>query len=369
MTTKPGPLTDDMIAACVDDDRGPVALHVRQALLPVEGADAVFFPPTYTDIGYAIDTLADGRQVAQIDSVGAQANRLEPLFKAAKDGKAANPLAALVPQVEIVIGDAKETVVSILDAGHRLGDALVRASELAEAGRAAFLAYKSGDASAIAKLAPTTLVFGAWDSRDTEAKLPRIVQSVVRAWDVSELKRSAQYVPPVDYAALGVVSDTDRDEAEKNAKSPLAQRGYVHVPAVDMPGGIVARGGIFRDVTVNLVALRQLDAKGKGNGTALRRYVLGLALVAAAEPPDAFLRQGCLLTPDPDRPAPWMVVHRDGRRTEVALTPADALAFAERSAKAFGVGEGGRFAFEKGRAKSDVEAGKDKGKGKGKTAK
>jgi hypothetical protein len=57
-------------------------------------------------------------------------------------------------------------------------------------------------------------------------------------------------------------------------------------------------------VTVNLVALRQL---GGDDGEALRAYVLGLALVAAAEPQDGFLRQGCLLTPDPaDR---WPFAH------------------------------------------------------------
>jgi hypothetical protein len=41
----------------------------------------VIFPPTYADIGYNIDTLADGTRVATIDTVGSQANRLEPIFK------------------------------------------------------------------------------------------------------------------------------------------------------------------------------------------------------------------------------------------------------------------------------------------------
>ena len=58
----------------------PVALHLKQTLLPVEGEGAVFFPPTYAEIGYNIDTLSDGSNVVTVDSVGAQANRMEPAF-------------------------------------------------------------------------------------------------------------------------------------------------------------------------------------------------------------------------------------------------------------------------------------------------
>ncbi|MCC7411574.1 MAG: type I-U CRISPR-associated protein Cas7, partial [Gammaproteobacteria bacterium] len=46
---------------------GPVALRLRQKLLPVEADESgrgVIFPPTYADIGYNIDTLADGTRVA-----------------------------------------------------------------------------------------------------------------------------------------------------------------------------------------------------------------------------------------------------------------------------------------------------------------
>ena len=279
---------DDRFAeSCANDRSGPVALTLRQKLLPVEGADSVIFPPTYAGIGYNVDTLSDGTKVATIDSVGAQANRLEPLFKAAENGGAENPLAKLVPQVNIAYGDGKS--VSILDAGHRLGDALIRSTELAVEANEAFRAYQdTGDASGIARLAPTSVVFGAWDSRDTQAKLPRILQSVIRAWDVDELTRSAQYNPPVDYAALEVFSEDEKKKQEGSAKSQLAQRGFVHVPATEQHGGIVVHGEIRRDVTINLIALRRLQGH---DGSVLRRYVLGLALAAANAPLDGFLRQ------------------------------------------------------------------------------
>ena len=355
MTAEPAALTPDDYHRWAEDLRGPVALTLRQKLLPVEGDGAVIFPPTYAGIGYNIDQLGDGTKVAQIDSVGAQANRIEPLFKRSPAGRPENPLASLVPQIDIQLGDEK--TVSVLDAGHRLGDAVVRASELSEAAQAAFRAYlDAGDASPIAKLAPTSLVFGAWDSRDTQAKLPRVVSSVIRAWDVDPLKRSAQYNPATDYAALGVFDEGEAAKAAGDAKSPLAQRGFVHVPAVGSHGGVVCSGGVYREVTVNLVALRQL---GGENGEALRAYVLGLALVAAAEPQDGFLRQGCLLTPDPDAEAAWTEVARSGVRRAVALTPDAALDFARAAAQRFGVGASRTVSFEPKKAKNDVKK-KDK---------
>ena len=352
--------TDEFAEHCANDDQaGPVALTLRQALVSVEGAGAVVFPPTYARIGYNVDRLSDGTKVATIDSVGAQANRLEPLFRAAPDDAPANPRAALVPQVEITLDDGKS--VSILDAGHRLGDALIRSTALADEAKQAFLKYLDrGDASAIAKLAPTSLVFGAWDSRDTLAKLPRILQSVIRAWDVDDLKRSAQYNPPVDYAALDVFSEEDKrkaeEEAEKTggkAKSPLAQRGFVHVPATGQHGGVVVHGEIRRDVTINLIALRRLDAES--NRAGLRRYVFGLALAAATAPLDGFLRQGCLLTPDPDKPGTWERVGRDGKRDAVDLSEGMALAFARRAAEKFDVAQARTLKFEKALAQSDVK--------------
>ena len=367
---------DAFVERCANDPAGPVALTLRQKYLPVEGADSVIFPPTYAGIGYNVDTLSDGTKVATIDSVGAQANRMEPLFKAA-GGEPESPLAALVPQVTITYGNDKS--VSILEAGHRLGDALVRSTELAEETNLAFRTFlDTGDASPIALLAPTSLVFGVWDSRDTQAKLPRIVQSVIRAWDIDELKRSAQYNPSVDYAELEVFSESEKEKQEGNAKSPLAQRGFVHVPATEEHGGIMVHGEIRRETTVNLIALRRLHGDsgtalrryvlgsrsgwsgewtGTQNGTALRRYVLGLALVAATAPLDGFLRQGCLITPDPDASGAWVSVGRDGVREAVALGEASAFDLAQSACKDFfgGVPPARTVKFDKELAKQDAK--------------
>jgi CRISPR-associated protein Csb1 len=362
----PNTLDRQTIDSWTEDLRSAVALHLRETLIPVEGEGGVIFPPTYaaddrrSGPPYAIDTLSDGTKVVQVDSVGSQANRIEPLFLRSRPGAADNPLAELIPQIDVVVSD--DFRVSLLEVGHRLGDALIRSSSLKEDAEKAFANFQRGDATAIAKIAPTSLVFGAWDSRGEGAKLPRVVQSVIRAWNVEPLTRSAQYTPAIDYAKFEVFSDEEKSKAEGNTKSPLAQRGFVHVPAVDTHGGVVVRGAIYRDVTVNLVALRQLGAPSAG--AALRRYVLGLALVAASEPQDGFLRQGCLLTPDPSVRQNWTLVERDGRRLEIELDPTIALAYAKNAAKNFGVGEDRTVTFSRDRAKADIPT-KDEKKKRG----
>ena len=335
-----------------DNPKGPVALHLKQALLPVEGKDGVIFPPTYANQeNYGVERLSDGRTIVTIDSVGSQANRIEPIFRRANEGEPVNELAELVPQIEISYGEGEGGKISILEVGHRLGDALVRSSSLKEQANEAFSTFlDTGDASKIAKLAPTSIVFGAWDSRDTQAKLPRILQSVIRAWDVDVIKRSAQYTPPIDYEKMGLY---DSDE-KKQIKDQIAARGFGHVPSVDTGGGVVARGPIERHVTINLIALRRLRGNSK-NTLILRRYILGLALVAAAEPLDGFLRQGCLLSEHPEQSAQWESISRTGKRLPVDLEQTCALEYAKAAKQDFPVEDDKNFDFIKKSAESELK--------------
>lgn len=330
MSTDKITVTNELLDQWATDPSGPVALHLKQKLLPVEGEGGVIFPPTYANIGYNIDTLSDGTKVATIDSVGSQANRMEPIFKQ-------QDYANLVPQVEVNYGSGK---ISIFEVGHRLGDALIRSSSLQKEAQEAFKELlASGNAQPIAELAPTSLIFGVWDSRDTQAKIPRLVQSVIRAWGVDELTRSAQYNPALDYSSLDVFTAEDKAAAEENSKNPLAQRGFVHVPSGKAHGGIISTR-IEQDITINLIALRRLQAGDAENTKKLQRYLLGLSLVAATAPLDGFLRQGCLLVPD-EAPAKWKIVGRDGKRAEVELTHDLAKAYANTTIgeKAFVIGE------------------------------
>jgi CRISPR-associated protein Csb1 len=335
------------------------ALVIREPLVPVEGSDGVIFPATYAEDrkaalpgGYNIDPPEGDKNVCLVDSVGSQANRIEPIFaKPAYTG--------LVPQITVKAG---EKSVNILEAGHRAGDALVRCTKLQKTLHDAFKAVLKGDAGPMAKVAPTSLVFGVWDSRDTQAKLPRLVSSTVRAFDVQRLRRSAQYNPPIDYASLDVFSEEDKAKAEGDPKNPLAKRGFVHVPAVGSHGGVIAKGGVRRDATLSLAALRLLTAGQNSEETLrLRRYILGLSLVAFTANATSYLRQGTNLVPDINKPRAMTLVNSDGKRPDFALTHADAIEFARAVAKAFGVNqEPVEFEFDKNLAKADVTEGENK---------
>src|SRR6516162_9976670 len=90
---------------CYLSDDGPAALVIRQHLMPVEGPDGVLFPATFAAAagdgssgGYNIDSSPDGSNVCLIDSVGSQANRIEPLFMQ-------DNYQHLVPQIIVKAGE------------------------------------------------------------------------------------------------------------------------------------------------------------------------------------------------------------------------------------------------------------------------
>lgn len=351
----------------LQDESAVAALVVCQWLVPVEGKDAVIFPPTYTldetdagrrfndgeavpgvykgqngPMGYNLDQLDDGTTVCQIDSVGSQANRMEPIFMRAA-------YQHLVPQVVVKVG---EKSVNLLEAGHRAADAVVRFSNLADELKAAFNAVRDGDATKLAKVAPTSLVFGVWDSRDTQVKLPRIVRSVIRAFNAQPLHRSAQYIPAVDYIGSGLLNAPNSQDQQR----AMSELGLAHAPAPWSHGGVLVKQEIRRDATLNLVAVRALRAGKDQDPLRLRRYILGLALVALTAPQETFLREGCQLVPDPDRPSRWSLVKHDGSRDENFNLPHDqALSFASEAAEAFGV-EGRREAiFDPNAARANLD--------------
>ena len=186
----------------------------------------------------------------------------------------------------------------------------------------------------MATIAPTSLVFGAWDSRDTQAKLPRLIASTIRAFDVRELTRSAAYTPPVDHIAVGNIPDY-ASEAEKKKYS---ERGWLQAIPSGTHGGVIATGGIRRDATLHLAALRLLTVGGDVAKTlTLRRYILGLALTAFTHSPSGYLRQSCNLVLDADKKREFKTVYGDGRREDATLTHSEALTYAKAAAKAFGI--------------------------------
>lgn len=348
---------------------GPAALVMREQLMPVEGEDGVIFPPTFAEGdgfkgGYNIDEFPDGSNVCIIDTVGSQANRMEPIFAA--------EFKSLVPQVVVVAGKKR---VNLLEAGHRAGDAIVRCTELQQDLQNAFKCLLMGNALPLARLAPTSLVFGVWDSRKTQAKAPRVIASSIRAFNVRMLTRSAQYVPAVDYVQEGVLAEPEdlrTEDGRVKTKHLFAQRGFAHVPATGTHGGVIAMGGIRRDTTLHVAALRMLGGDEDGHhdtNIRLQRYILGLALVAAIRPSATYLRQGCNLVRKVGTKPDVKLVYNDGERKDADIS--GVVEYAKQAADDFGVSPDERIVeFDARMAITDLaEGGNAQKKSRGKARK
>jgi len=310
-------------------DDGPVALVIRQHMIPATQPDDIIFPPSYANPSekkgdppvYNID--GEGvDSVCVLDSIPSQANRLEPIFASEKYKE-------LVPQIQIKFKD--ELVRNLLEIGHRIADAAFRGTKLAADIKAALDDFKKDNAVPLAKLAPTSLIFGAWDSRDSQVKIPRLINSIIRARNVVQLKRSAQYIPAINYESEGLLPD--------GLDGKPSEVGLADVPSVHKIGGIQVNGEITRDASLNLASLRCLRGASTEETVRLQRYILGLCLIAMATEPELNLRQGCLLTLNPTKPSSAQLVARSGQRTDHKMDPTAAAAFAQMAARDFGVSQ------------------------------
>lgn len=321
------------------EDTGPAAIVLKHWLKPVSGE--VFFPPTYANPSqkkgdppvYNIDRFSDAkRSVCVIDSIPSQANRIEPALGRLTDTN--GNTVKLVPEIVVKakMGD-EEQEVNLLEAGHRVADAIVQLSSLREEVRNAIQARKHGDSKPLAKLAPTSLVFGMWDSRESGVKVPRLLNSIIRAYDVLEHRRSSQFNAALDYEAAGV-------KPAKGDKK-LSAVGMDGALATFQHGGIEAQGGICRDASVNLCTLRDIMTTNSNENRTLQRYILGLSLVAMTnfDGKTLNLRQGCQLVAVPGKPMTRMLVNADGTETPFEGDRDSVLTYAAAVAKAFVVGD------------------------------
>jgi len=310
----------DQFDGWLEDGSEVAALFTKQMLQSVEGKGAVVFPPSYLmedgGSGYNIDHFDDGTNVCLMDSVGSQANRMEPIFKKKK-------YEHLVPKVTIKSDDGCE---DLLDIGHRAADARVQFSTIGQSVYDAFIAIRDeGNAEHLARIAPTTLVFGAWDSRATHTKLQRMVRSVLRAHNVKEIRNSAVYF-----------NDVGESFGEEGKPSEIGLDNALDILSV---GGVMLSGSVCRDMTLNLTVLRSLNSSDPESTLALRRYLLALSLVCFTAPLEFSLREGCQLVIDAENPPVWKLVKYDGDNKECVINHADALEFATMAAKDFGVNQ------------------------------
>jgi CRISPR-associated protein Csb1 len=198
------------------------------------------------------------------------------------------------------------------------------------------------------------------------------VSATIRAFNVYRHTRHAQYNPVINFKKDGLLDGIDASDDD------LAQKGYVSQPIGKQPGkpdpthggvqlmkGDKLQGNIRRDATLGFAALRRL-AVLEANGTvsidrtdALRRYILGLALVALTATQESYLRQGCNLVPaNEGKFRKFEIIHANGKRVRIfeqqkdvdefkkqapdaeepfVLTPSLIKQFAFLAAKKFGI--------------------------------
>ncbi len=294
-------------------DPSIAAISFRQVLEPVEGRGTPIFPPTYPapekakhrlDTPYTVNQGKDGTLICDIDSVQSQANRMERFFS--------DELAGLVPQHAIIAGDKR---IKLTELPHRIADAAIRATALGEDIHEWMLAYANGDPVPLAKINPTSFVYGAWDSRDTQVKLPRAIRSEIRAFDVSVFTRSSQFSGAFNQA------DLELDDAawgkEKGAKAgKAAKAGFAPKPTVDAHGGVLVEGVVVHSATVLVSGLRRYMTGD--DHSLLPKYLLALALTGLLKSNEDYnLRSGCWLIPTGE--AEWTTVSSVGKRENVTV--------------------------------------------------
>jgi CRISPR-associated protein Csb1 len=383
------------------DPKGPVMIAAQQFLKAAAiSNDDIVFPPSYANPSekkddppvYNIDVLDPGnasKNVCVLDSVPSQANRMEPLFGLPE-------YSALVPQYSVKLTEDSPPV-SLLHVGHRLADAVFRGTTLRNQIVQAFNNYAKGDAAPLAKLGATSLVFGVWDSRGTGVKVPRLINSIVRAFNVTQLKRSAQYSPPIKYEQEGLIPP--------GLEGKPADHGLADVPSTHQIGGVQVHGEIRRDFSLNVELLRRLaaplteeqkkairtrietehsakpqeqreeaikkqtDEEQRNENLKLQRYILALALLAYTATQESTLRQGCQLLPKGK--ASWKKFTANGDEHIWNPESFDIPKFAVAAASEFGVVQplNQPLAFDKTLLKTSIEAdAKKKAEKKGQNA-
>jgi len=385
------------------------AARCRATLQPAGGEGTKVFPPTYSDARYAVEKrrlpgLSEPVDCVLLDSVQSQANRMEEALQQAIDDGTFKDVGISIPLIEVdftpfwdpetknkELADELRLIepvgkVSSLQAPHRIADAILRDSVVAEGDEKGkpFRAKKESDessfgqqlrrvnnanATALFELCPTALLFGMWDSTGPKgglgAKFERaMVSEIVGINALLGTKTSSRIDPLAIRKEAGPLYERedsqhlewtiDQSLARKDKKKSVtlgkdgkpseANHGNI-VPSLsdrDSKTGEYLAGGVtisYADQTtvISFAALRRLRFPVKGEQTAERNLAgqtvlaaLGLCAATLAAESGLDLRSRCLLWPE--ETLAWELLVSPGKNGDkFELTSDVALAFLKES--------------------------------------
>jgi CRISPR-associated protein Csb1 len=297
------------------------------------GAGGHLYEKRVTENGTVCDAVL-------LDSVGSAANRAEEaLLQEVRAGRLA------MPDLIIKVGDFGS--LSTLEMPHRCFDAYLWESEIdgtpfpqSQIGLA-LQGSNLGDATALYRHAPMSLVCGAWNSHGASgghgSKFARVLSAEVVGLGVERGVRAAQKTDPfIEKPGEVIVYEseddsrftTDPERAKKDRGRPKQKKaselGFGAVPATQIGG--VSLEHAEQHVVLSLGQLRRLQFPMAGEKSAERdragRAVLaslGMLAIELQRDRGFSLRSGCELTLE-NEPS-WEIVGRtlqDVRRLEVA---------------------------------------------------
>lgn len=344
-------LTRERLSEVVAKD---AAIRRVQRLQPAGGAGDKVFPPTYLGEGpnapprHVFETRRiNGQDVrcVLLDSVQSQANRLEEALRdAMREGRLRLPhlvvdfsgKRAEVHHQEYDLSDIGQ--ITVLDAPHRIFDAIIRDSEYnstqfpsSEVGKRLQTA-KPQNALAVFEVSPTALLFGVWNSHGEGgglgAKFARCLVSEIVGVNAAEGWRTSSRLDPLGIRAGIRVQGgpLDWEVAQDNARRPSRPSGIGHSNIAPE----VTKGGVTVDyalhtAVISCAGLRRLRFPGTSDENAGRTVLAALGLTALTLQDEAgyALRSRCNLVCDGR--APFEVVRSDGTTESFDMSAQEAL--------------------------------------------
>jgi CRISPR-associated protein Csb1 len=325
----------DLLGRLTSPSRGGGSgLRVVTRLEPFGGPGDKVFPATYEGGKYATEKRRiDGQEVEAVllDSVQSQANRMEAaLLEAFRRGDCE------LPVLQVTIPRSRgDSVITALDAPHRVFDAIFRDSLLGDTRfresplGSRLVGSRLDNATAMFEACPTALIFGAWDSTGGEggphsAKFPRALASEIVGLGATYGHKTSSRIDPLGITADAAViyrSDSDQwtlDEKDavkekkasvKYGKGRPSDINHSNIPpsvSKDGEAGGVTISEAVQTTVLSFPQLRRLHFPDPATGhasaerdVAARTVLAALALYAVTlqQAEGYFLRSRCHLVP------------------------------------------------------------------------